>query len=264
MKKIHINPQSKGSLGKSFETECRVAYLDKIGVPWYGYDLDDRHQTFRNRHPDNVEMVSLAIEPKNAISRMMKAVMKRQEEVIVIDCRAQADDIITMSFNDLSIFEYARLNEAEVVISIFPSDDNGSLKNLGAIVQWGAQDAQFVIVNNPTCSMAQIFNQSNMRTTLIQDLGAVELFVPEMTRDSLLELECKERELERAISFIEAESREDIDAIYRLEYGMFLSGMRAQYSKIASVLLPPTALAKATVATTAKKAKEKKQVNVTL
>lgn len=264
MKKIHINPQSKGSLGKSFETECRVAYLDKIGVPWYGFDLDDRHATFYNRHPDKVEMVSLETEPKNAILRMMKSVMKRPEGVVVIDCRAQADEIIRMSFNSLSIFEYARLNEAEFVVSVFPSDDNKSLKNLGDIVLWGAQDAQFVIVNNPKCSMAQIFNQSNMRKSLVAELGAVELFIPEMTRDSLLELERKEREVGRAMSFLEAESRTDIDAIYRLEYGIFLSDMRSQYSKIASVLLPDSEMDKVIVANSPKKAKERKPLNVTL
>jgi hypothetical protein len=31
-KRIHINPQSKGSLGKSFEAEFRPAWLDLHGI----------------------------------------------------------------------------------------------------------------------------------------------------------------------------------------------------------------------------------------
>jgi hypothetical protein len=31
-KRIHINPQSKGSLGKSFEAEFRTAWLDYHGI----------------------------------------------------------------------------------------------------------------------------------------------------------------------------------------------------------------------------------------
>ena len=46
-RRIHLNPQSKGSLGKSFETEFRVAWLDWLEIPWTGSDLDDRHRFFR-------------------------------------------------------------------------------------------------------------------------------------------------------------------------------------------------------------------------
>ena len=54
-RRIHLNPQSKGGLGKSFETEFRVAWLQWLGIPWSGSDLDDRHHTFRDRHPDRVQ-----------------------------------------------------------------------------------------------------------------------------------------------------------------------------------------------------------------
>jgi hypothetical protein len=43
IKRIHINPQSKGSLGKSFEVEFRTTWLDYHGITWNGSDLDDRH-----------------------------------------------------------------------------------------------------------------------------------------------------------------------------------------------------------------------------
>ena len=40
---IDFTWQSKGNLGKSFEAEFRTAWLHKLGVPWNGSDLDDRH-----------------------------------------------------------------------------------------------------------------------------------------------------------------------------------------------------------------------------
>ena len=58
-RRIHLNPQSKGNLGKSFEAEFRTAWLDKLGVPWNGSDLDDRHHTFANRHPQAVRSYHL-------------------------------------------------------------------------------------------------------------------------------------------------------------------------------------------------------------
>ena len=54
-KRIHINPQSKGSLGKSFEAEFRTAWLDYHQIPWNGSDLDDRHHSFADRHPKQVQ-----------------------------------------------------------------------------------------------------------------------------------------------------------------------------------------------------------------
>lgn len=31
-RRIHLNPQSKGNLGKSFEAEFRTAWLDRLGI----------------------------------------------------------------------------------------------------------------------------------------------------------------------------------------------------------------------------------------
>ena len=108
MKTIHINPQSKGSLGKSFETETRVSFLDAIGVAWHGYDLDDRHSTFRDRHPNRVELFSLEGGAKDAILRLMARALDRPEAVILVDCRAQADLLIREAFDSLGIFQRAR------------------------------------------------------------------------------------------------------------------------------------------------------------
>ncbi len=58
-KRIHINPQSKGSLGKSFEAEFRTAWLDYHGIQWNGSDLDDRHHSFADRHPEQVQSYKL-------------------------------------------------------------------------------------------------------------------------------------------------------------------------------------------------------------
>ena len=58
-KRIHLNPQSKGSLGKSFESEFRTAWLDYHNIIWDGSDLDDRHHSFADRHPEQVQSYTL-------------------------------------------------------------------------------------------------------------------------------------------------------------------------------------------------------------
>jgi hypothetical protein len=245
MKKIHINPQSKGSLGKSFETECRATYLDAIGVPWFGYDLDDRHSTFRDRHPDKVKLINLEDGSKDQLLKMMADVLARPEPVILIDSRAQADLLIREAFTSLGIFDRCKSQGAEFVISLFPSDDNESLTNLAEIVRWGAGKAQFLIVRNPAKAKAHIFDQSAMRPTLIEKLGAKEIAISEVTSTSLQALERLERETKRAWSFGEfANGIERVDPLITGEFAYLLGQMSRQYTAIASVLLPPEELPK--------------------
>ena len=245
MKKIHINPQSKGSLGKSFETECRVAFLDSVGLPWHGFDLDDRHATFYKRHPMNVELISLERDPKDAVIRMMSQAIARPEPIILIDCRAQADLLIRESFNTLGIFNYAKNASAEFVVSLFPSDDNESMSNLADITRWGAGKAQFVIVRNPAKSIAETFETSSMRKTLLSQLGAKEIQLPEVTATSLQTLERIQRNSKSIYTFAEfACGLDGIDPLITGEFAYLLSQMAKQYSTIASVLIPETELCK--------------------
>ena len=96
IRRIHLNPQSKGNLGKSFEAEFRAAWLDRLGVPWNGSDLDDRHHTFANRHPEIVRSYQLGNEQesKAELLSLFRRVLKDAAPVHIIDTRAQADALI--------------------------------------------------------------------------------------------------------------------------------------------------------------------------
>jgi hypothetical protein len=89
-RRIHLNPQSKGNLGKSFEAEFRTAWLDKLGVPWNGSDLDDRHHTFAYRHREAVRSYHLGNEQesKTALLSLFRRVLKDSAPIHVIDTRA--------------------------------------------------------------------------------------------------------------------------------------------------------------------------------
>jgi len=100
-KRIHINPQSKGSLGKSFEAEFRTAWLDYHGIQWHGSDLDDRHHSFFDRHPDQVQSYKLGSddESKSTLLGLFRNVSRNDAPVHVIDCRAQADGLIVQALD---------------------------------------------------------------------------------------------------------------------------------------------------------------------
>src|SRR5208282_5586581 len=104
-KRIHINPQSKGSLGKSFEAEFRTAWLDYHGIHWNGSDLDDRHHSFADRHTEQVQSYKLGSEDesKSTLLGLFRNVSRSDAPVHVIDCRAQADGLIVQALESLQI-----------------------------------------------------------------------------------------------------------------------------------------------------------------
>ncbi len=256
MKKIHLNIQSKGSLGKSFETETRAAFLDGIGVAWHGYDLDDRHHTFLDRHPDKVDLVSLEDGATDAILGLIKDALARPEPVVLIDSRAQADALIMQAFNSLSIFQRAERDGAEFIISLFPSDDNESLANLAEIAKWGYGHASYLIIRNPAKSKARIFDASPLKSTLIEKLHAREITIPSVTPTTLGILEKVERDTKRAISFAEfAAGFQGVDALCTGEIAYLLSEMAKQYCEVSGLLLPASELEKVPKLTAPKTAK---------
>jgi hypothetical protein len=90
IKRIHINPQSKGRLGKSFEAEFRTAWLDYHGIHWNGSDLDDRHHPFADRHPHQVQSYVLGSDDdsKSTLLGLFRNMSRSDAPVHVIDCRA--------------------------------------------------------------------------------------------------------------------------------------------------------------------------------
>jgi hypothetical protein len=243
---IHINPQSKGSLGKSLYFETLVAWLDALGIPWKGYDLDDRHRTFSDRHPEKVELVNLDLEgPNEAILQMFAEVFQDSTPVFVIDTRAQADQLLLNAFGQLRVLERAERADARIVLSLFPSDDNESLANFQQIVRHTHDQADYVVVRNPACSRGTMFQDSTMRDTILANLGGVELTVPVVTNVTIQTLEQVERRERRTISFSEfAAGIQGVDPLITGEMQFLLGSMALQFNRVAARLLPDEQLDK--------------------
>ena len=122
-KRIHINPQSKGSLGKSFEAEFRTAWLDYHQIGWNGSDLDDRHQSFADRHPEQVQAYKLdgENESKSALLGLFRNVSRSDAPVHVFDCRAQADGLIVQALDSLQLLSSLAPKAFASLSSCFPA-----------------------------------------------------------------------------------------------------------------------------------------------
>jgi hypothetical protein len=187
IKRIHINPQSKGSLGKSFEAEFRTAWLDYHQISWNGSDLDDRHHSFADRHPQQVQSYTLGNndDSKSTLLGLFRNVSRNDTPVHVIDCRAQADGLIVQALESLQLLESLAAQGIRFTFFLFPTEDTESMSNLLDLFYFAGDRVDYVVVHNPAKVRTNLFKKSNIETEL-KKFGAKELTLPVVTSITLL------------------------------------------------------------------------------
>lgn len=203
-RRIHLNPQSKGNLGKSFEAEFRVAWLDRHGLAWNGSDLDDRHHTFASRHAENVRSYQLGNEheSKTALLSLFRRVLKDTAPVHVIDTRAQADALILGALEELQVLEVCADEGVRLTFFLFPTDDTESMNNVGRLFLYAGDRVDYVIVHNPVKARGDLFKGSALEKQLLA-YGAKAITLPAITPTTLLAMEKAEAAAKRGLSFAE-------------------------------------------------------------
>ena len=240
-RRIHLNPQSKGNLGKSFEAEFRTAWLDKLGVRWNGSDLDDRHHTFASRHNDAVRSYQLGNEheSKTALLSLFRRVLKNSAPVHVIDTRAQADALIMAALEELQVLDVCAEQGVRLTFFLFPTDDTESMTNAGGLFFYAGDRVDYVIVHNPAKARGDLFKGSQMEKQLME-FGAKSVTLPAITPTTLLATEKAEAIARRGLSFAELSQVEagHLERLLAGEIQWAMQKMFRQYEEIADLLLP--------------------------
>jgi hypothetical protein len=240
-RRIHLNPQSKGNLGKSFEAEFRTAWLDKLGVLWNGSDLDDRHHTFAHRHPQAVRSYHLGNEQesKTALLGLFRRVLKDSAPVHVIDTRAQADALILGALEELQVLDVCAEQGVRLTFFLFPTDDTESMTNAGRLFFYAGDRVDYVIVHNPAKARGDLFKGSQLEKQLME-FGAKSVTLPAITPTTLLATEKAEAIARRGLSFAELSQVEagHLERLLAGEIQWAMQKMFRQYEEIADLLLP--------------------------
>ena len=240
-KRIHINPQSKGSLGKSFEAEFRTAWLDYHGIQWNGSDLDDRHHSFADRHPEQVQPHTLGSEDesKSTLLGLFRNVTRSEAPVHVIDCRAQADGLIVRALDSLQLLESLAAQGIRFTFFLFPSEDTESMNNLLDLFFFAGDRVDYVIVHNPAKVRTNLFRKSNIEAEL-KRFGAREITLPTVTSITLLAIKRAEAKAGRKLSFAEAATpgAPHLELMLAGEMQWAMQQMFRQYDAIADLLVP--------------------------
>jgi hypothetical protein len=240
-KRIHLNPQSKGSLGKSFEIEFRTAWLDCLGIPWTGSDLDDRHRTFAGRHPERVTPYCLGSDDdsKATLLGLFRAVARSASPVHVIDCRAQADNLIVRALDELQLLEALAEEGIRMTFFLFPSEDTESMNNLMDLFSFAGDRVDYVVVHNPAKVRTDLFRRSGLEAEL-KKFGAREVTLPVITSITLLAIKRAEAKAGRKLSFAEVTHVEagHLERMLAGEMQWAMQRMLPQYQEAADLLAP--------------------------
>jgi hypothetical protein len=240
-KRIHINPQSKGSLGKSFESEFRTAWLDYRGIHWNGSDLDDRHHSFADRHPDQVQSHTLGNDDdsKSTLLGLFRNVSHSDVPVHVIDCRARADGLIVRALDSLQLLESLAAQGIRFTFFLFPSEDTESMNNLLDLFFFAGDRVDYVVVHNPAKVRTNLFKKSNIEAEL-KKFGAKELTLPVVTSITLLAIKRAEAKTGRKLSFAEVATpgTSHLELMLAGEMQWAMQPMFRQYDLIADLLVP--------------------------
>jgi hypothetical protein len=241
-KRIHINPQSKGSLGKSFEAEFRTAWLDYRQIPWNGSDLDDRHHSFADRHPERVQSYILGNDDdsKSTLLGLFRNVSRSDAPVHVVDCRAQADGLIVQALESLQLLESLAAQGIRFTFFLFPSEDTESMNNLLELFYFAGDRVDYVVVHNPAKVRTNLFSKSNIESEL-KKFGAKELTLPVLTSITLLAIKRAEAKAGRKLSFAEVAvpCALHLELMLAGEVQWAMQQMFRQYDIVADLLLPP-------------------------
>jgi hypothetical protein len=240
-KRIHINPQSKGSLGKSFESEFRTDWLDYHNIHWNGSDFDDRHHSFADRHPQQVQSYILGNDDdsKSTLLGLFRNVSRSDAPVHVIDCRAQADGLIVQALESLQLIQSLAAEGIRFTFFLFPSEDTESMNNLLDLFYFAGDRVDYVVVHNPAKVRTNLFKKSNIEAEL-KKFGAKELTLPVVTSITLLAIKRAGAKAGRKLSFAEAAYPEaqHLELMLAGEMQWAMQQMFRQYDAIADLLVP--------------------------
>lgn len=223
--RIIVNPQSKGSLGKSSFFEPLAYWYFKNSVKWSGSDLDDRHLTFSSRHPDQVKSFALgnAAESTETLLKMFQRILKQKPDVHLIDTRAQADQLLLDALESLNFYEAAESEGIRITFLLFPSNDAESLQNLVQIYERAKDRVDYVIVKTPQAKGGPLFDRSSFEKSL-QALKTPTIEVPFLTESTRAAMQRIEAKRGKGLSFAEAAQNDQIglDKLIHAELLYFL------------------------------------------
>jgi len=228
--------QSKGRLGKSWTLLLLASWLDRHGINWTGYDLDDAHRSFSKRYPDVKELtITDEITGRDEILKIFRTALSGAVPVSLSDTRAQLAPFILDTIERTQCYRLAAEKSVRLTALVFPADDDDSLRSLVEGMQRTGTQVDYLAVLNPALYSSRRYDGSPLQKTLLS-AGAQEITIPPLMESTRRAIARAEAQCGNALSFPAA--LEYLKDFAKADLEFFLSSSFQQFDRVAKLLLP--------------------------
>lgn len=175
-RQLNIILNGKGGVGKSFFATNFVQYLKDQGVEHRAIDTDNENSTLKRFHAD-AEFINL--ENVQEIDLLFSSLEKWP--LVVVDCRAASTDIFLDYFAEVRAFEILEMLDASLTIISPVNHEADSVEQVKIIAASLGDRCRYVVVKNQAHSEHfKIYERSQTRSRLIDELGGREIVMPKL------------------------------------------------------------------------------------
>jgi CobQ/CobB/MinD/ParA nucleotide binding domain len=175
-KQINLVLNGKGGVGKSFFATNFVQYLKDQQLPHVAIDTDNENSTLKRFHQD-AQFVRLA--NARELDTLLAAV--EGARIVVVDCQAALTDVFLGYFSELTVFDLLHSMDAALTVVSPVNHDLDSVEQIRIIAKAFDNRCRYLVVKNHALTEHfAIYDASNTRKRLLNELAAKEMTMPKL------------------------------------------------------------------------------------
>jgi CobQ/CobB/MinD/ParA nucleotide binding domain len=175
-KQINLVLNGKGGVGKSFFATNFIQYLKDQQMPHVAIDTDNGNSTLKGFHPD-ARFVNLA--DLRELDGLVAAI--ENVRLVVVDCRAASTDVFLNYFAELMVFDVLNSMGAALTVVSPVNHDLESVEQIRIIAKAFDNRCRYLVVKNHALTEHfAIYDASNTRKRLLNELAAKEMTMPKL------------------------------------------------------------------------------------
>ena len=191
-KRFVILVGSKGGLGKSFMARLILDLIRRLGIIHVAYDADPENPDlyrYYNSSENSVEQVNFFGVADS--TKVLEKMYKDTPDVVLLDLPASSGNGMRDIFTKFGLLETAVELGYRITLVFVINTDNPVIASVDAMYNFSTDKVDYVIAKNLCWSKETAFemwNNSKIRKTLIDDCKAIEIEIPALDDTAFLAL----------------------------------------------------------------------------
>lgn len=189
MKKLIFITGDKGGVGKSFTSRIIADFLIEGNQTVHLFDTDRANATFFRFYPEIVNCID--VENTDDLDELLTKIQEN-DGIFLVDCAARTLEAIQKWAEEVDLFSIQEELELKISVVFLLGPEKDCVQILNDVVVDLKNRVDYVIVKNEGKGKNfQIFENSKLRTRLLDDLNSKEISLPQLTEKTVLVMDQK-------------------------------------------------------------------------